>query len=222
MMVRRPTNESPTPFVPQNGNGERIGQADVEELDDRTPAIGQRLREERLRQKIGLREIAARLGVTPSLVSQIESGRARPSVMTLYALVSELNLSLDELFGTTNTAPWRSSNSVKRAHERHTIQLEDGVEWQQLGRMDGAVELVQITYRPGASGSSQRELIRHSGIEAGILVEGALRVQLGFDTYELQPGDSISFSSAVPHRLYNAGEVPARAIWMMSDTDSSI
>ena len=60
--------------------------------------VGSRVREERLRQKIGVRELARRVGVSASLISQVELGKASPSVGTLYAIVNELGLSLDELF----------------------------------------------------------------------------------------------------------------------------
>ena len=40
--------------------------------------------------------LASRLGVSPSLISQIETGRANPSVSTLYAIAAELDVSLDE------------------------------------------------------------------------------------------------------------------------------
>ena len=61
------------------------------------PPIGDRLRATRQERGLSLRELAERLGVSPSLISQVETGRARPSVSTLYAIASELNVSLDEL-----------------------------------------------------------------------------------------------------------------------------
>jgi mannose-6-phosphate isomerase-like protein (cupin superfamily)/DNA-binding XRE family transcriptional regulator len=62
------------------------------------PLVGARLREKRADNGISLRELARRLDVSPSLVSQIETGKIQPSVRTLYAIVSELGLSLDEIF----------------------------------------------------------------------------------------------------------------------------
>ena len=46
---------------------------------------------------LSLRDLADRLGCSPSLISQIERGLANPSVSTLYAMVAELDVSLDEL-----------------------------------------------------------------------------------------------------------------------------
>src|SRR5688500_20051047 len=61
------------------------------------PQIGERLRSRRQEARLSLRDLAERLGVSPSLISQIERGRANPSVSTLYSIVNELDISLDEL-----------------------------------------------------------------------------------------------------------------------------
>ena len=60
--------------------------------------IGARLRDERERVSISQRELARRLGVSASLISQVESGQSKPSVSTLYAIVTELGVSLDDVF----------------------------------------------------------------------------------------------------------------------------
>lgn len=63
-------------------------------------AIGLQLRVARQRAGLSLRELARRLGVSPSLVSQIETGKSQPSVATLYALAQMLEVSIDQLFET--------------------------------------------------------------------------------------------------------------------------
>ena len=59
--------------------------------------LGPRLRAIRLRRGIGLRELARRLDLSPSSISQIETGKIRPSVRTLYALASEFGVTVDEV-----------------------------------------------------------------------------------------------------------------------------
>src|SRR6187397_3639060 len=59
--------------------------------------LGTRLRAIRLRQGVGLRELARRLELSPSSISQIETGKIRPSVRTLYALASEFGVTVDEV-----------------------------------------------------------------------------------------------------------------------------
>src|SRR3954447_11034146 len=90
-------------------------------VDDRTESpgdeIGSRLRAERERQGLSLRKLAGRLEISPSALSQIETGRSRPSVSTLYGIVSELGISFDELFArgsqhTTSRTPTRHPRTV--------------------------------------------------------------------------------------------------------------
>jgi len=59
--------------------------------------MGDRLRVVRQARGLSLRSLAERLGVSPSLISQVETGRAKPSVSTLYAIATELGISLDDL-----------------------------------------------------------------------------------------------------------------------------
>src|SRR5947209_18526678 len=67
------------------------------EIPDASSDVGPRLRAIRLRQGVGLRQLARRLDLSPSSISQIETGKMRPSVRTLYALASEFGVTVDEL-----------------------------------------------------------------------------------------------------------------------------
>ena len=69
------------------------------------PPIGAHIRAERLRRGISLRALAREAGVSASLVSQIETGRIRPSVSTLYAVTGALGLSITDLLEGTPDSP---------------------------------------------------------------------------------------------------------------------
>ena len=60
--------------------------------------LGVRIREERVKRGISLRELARQVGVSASMISQIETTKARPSVSTLYAITSALGMSIEEVF----------------------------------------------------------------------------------------------------------------------------
>lgn len=63
------------------------------------PALGARIRSERLRQGVSVRRLARDIGVSASLISQIETDKSQPSVSTLYAITSALGISVEDLFG---------------------------------------------------------------------------------------------------------------------------
>src|SRR5947199_7241448 len=100
--------------------------------------VGSRLRAEREHLGITLRELARRVGVSPSLVSQIELDRVNPSVSTLYSLVTELGMTMGEVFGDSESVePVVRTQAVdgglvERPGTRRVINLESGVRWERL------------------------------------------------------------------------------------------
>jgi transcriptional regulator with XRE-family HTH domain len=207
--------------------------------------VGSRVREERLAQKIGVRELARRVGVSASLISQVELGKASPSVGTLYAIVNELGISLDELFFQPQGAPRGSRRDtelgappVQRRYnsgpptgvialptrvqpvvhhdDAKVIELASGVRWERLTpETPQDVDFLEVTYAVGSDSCPADSLMRHSGHEYGHVLEGHMGVTVGFDTYELGPGDSVAFDSTMPHRLFTLGDSPVRAIWVV-------
>lgn len=188
--------------------------------------MGERLRTARQERGLTLRELAQRLRVSPSMISQIETGRASPSVSTLYTLANELDVSLDELLFNDRrpqagqaTPPSGSEvqpSLVQRAESRKRIRLASGVLWERLTPLsEPDTEFLYVTYEVGGASSTENEYQRHSGHEWGFVLEGTLEVRIGFDDYVLAAGDSVSFDSTVPHRLANIGQVPVHAIWFV-------
>jgi len=207
--------------------------------------VGTRLRAYRERAGIGVRELARRVGVSPSMISQIETGKTQPSVSTLYAVVSELAVSLDELFAPNGAVSGRDNSQdatvdggeqaaretnqfvvppsvaepgspVQRADRRKAIRLAGGVRWDRLtAQHDRDVDFLYVVYEPGAASSEAHSYMRHAGKEYGIVLRGRLAVAVGFEEYVLGPGDSISFDSTTPHRLWNPGDEPVHGIWVV-------
>jgi len=184
--------------------------------------VGSRLRLERERRKISLRELARRVGVSPSLVSQIELDRVNPSVSTLYALVTELGMTMSDVFGDTQQttrvvrAPRDGDGPVTRPGVRRVINLASGVRWERLTpHSDPDVEFLHVVYPVGAESCPEDALVTHGGREYGYVSSGTLGVRVGFDEYELGPGASIAFDSSSPHRLWAIGDEPVHAIWVV-------
>jgi transcriptional regulator with XRE-family HTH domain len=187
------------------------------------PAIGEQLRARRHERGLSLRELADRLGVSPSLISQIERGRANPSVSTLYQIVAELDISLDELLFNDRRAvePTPASAApVLRGRERKRIRLASGVIWERLTTVsEPGVEFLYVMYEVGGASSPEDAYQRHSGHEWGYVLSGTLQVTVGFRQYLLEPGDSLSLESSTPHRLANVGDTPVHAIWFVLGRD---
>lgn len=205
--------------------------------------IGEKLRVARKENHLSLRELAARADVSPSLLSQIENGRANPSVMTLYNIAGALSLPItfffpgsetdinqekrvfhsdktasearsDENLGFAATKEQVKKIPVLSSDTRQAIELRGGVRWERLTIAEEEnVQFLEILYRAGAS--SGTAMSHHSGREFGIVLSGELKLELGFEQYLLKAGDSILFDSGTPHRLSNEGSEDVRAIWVM-------
>jgi len=197
---------------------------------------GSLIRRERQEQGLSLRELARRVGVSASMLSQVETGRTRPSVSTIYAIATELGLSIDALLsekesGAASAAAAADSRGARgaavpppseltcqlvRPEQRRKLELESGVTWELLSApLPHLVDFMFVTYEPGGRSSSSGKMMRHTGTEFAFLLRGKLKIQVGFDEYILQPGDSMAFDSSEPHLLVNEGTEPAEGIWFV-------
>jgi transcriptional regulator with XRE-family HTH domain len=192
-----------------------------------TDTLGATLKAARGDRGLSLRAVAAQIGVSAALISQIELGHTRPSVSTLYSLVAFFGISLDEVMGlspsaagTASPTPVTASPDVSRfrrlsAGDRPSLRMGNGVRWELVASAPGSsAEAVLVTYEPGASSSSDGALMTHPGNEDAYLLSGELSLELEDQAFVLGAGDSFSFDSTRPHRFRNAGLVPATGIWL--------
>jgi transcriptional regulator with XRE-family HTH domain len=185
--------------------------------------VGSRLRAEREERGVSLRELARRVGVSPSLVSQIELDRVNPSVSTLYALVTELGVTMSDVFADESHAAPRPSREraeyeglMATPETRSILNLASGVRWERLTpHSDPEVEFLYVVYPVGGESCSEDALVTHGGREYGYVLSGTLGVRVAFDEYVLGSGASIAFDSSSPHRLWAIGDEPVRAIWVV-------
>jgi transcriptional regulator with XRE-family HTH domain len=199
--------------------------------------LGPRLRLVRGSRQLSVRELARRVGCSASLISQIERGVSVPSVGVLYSLATELGSSLDYLlFGSgagpdgvpaaappavaagagPDPAAAPSPAIVQRGCDRRIIDLASGVRWERLTPQSEAMtDFLEVIYSPGGHSTDERRPLRHDGREYGLVISGTLTANVGFESYELGPGDSIAFDSSAPHEYLNkTGEI-VRAIWVV-------
>jgi transcriptional regulator with XRE-family HTH domain len=183
--------------------------------------LGARIRQQRHEAGLSVRGLAARLGLSPSLISQIERGRSTPSVATLLAITSELKLPMATLFdgvdpvSGTDGATTGAATPLQAHGDRQAITLATGVRWERLNPAESGVDFTYVVYPPGAASCEPDALRQHNGHEYGYVLSGTLTVQIGFKQYVVGPNDSIAFDSTRPHRLSNDGDEPLVAIWMV-------
>jgi transcriptional regulator with XRE-family HTH domain/quercetin dioxygenase-like cupin family protein len=168
--------------------------------------LGARLRAERLRHGMSLREMARRLGVSPSALSQIETGKAQPSVSKLFDIVNLLGTSLDGLLVGAAAPAVKAAAPVAEAAGSGEISAPEPqpAALRRVGRPDAPAghEGVVVSHAPETEGfvsvqrSGEHEVLPlESGVEWRRLTSGSLPgVEFLHVTYE--PGACSSSEGA--------------------------
>jgi transcriptional regulator with XRE-family HTH domain len=172
-------------------------------------AVGKKLRLRRVERGFTLQAVSERTGVSAAMLSLVERGKASPSVGTLVAINSLLNLHIPELLG--NTAG--NQDLVTPAAKQTVVKPLRGVVHRVVA--DDQARGLQMTlnqYSRGAANSP--EPITHGGYEYGYVLDGELEVTVDGETHLLRAGDLISYWSSKPHRIVNRGPKKARALWI--------
>jgi transcriptional regulator with XRE-family HTH domain len=210
-----------------------------EETAHEWTTAGERIRLAREARSMSVRELARRIGVSASHVSQVERGLASFSVKALYSVVSQLGISMDSLFeevlddttealpideviATSEETPLDQAGIVLRGSSRPTINLRSGPRWERLtAKPEVGAEFIEVIYKADPGAEPLADFIRHVGREYGIIISGSLNVQVGFGVAEMHPGDSIAFDSSIPHRFWNSRPTPVVAVWFIRDSPDS-
>jgi transcriptional regulator with XRE-family HTH domain len=183
--------------------------AALEQSEELSGDIGNRLR--MVRQIYGLtqRELARRAGVTNGAISLIEQNRVSPSISSLKKILDGIPLSLADFF-TLDFSP--SENVFFSGAELTEIAFGENISLRMVGRSikDRALQMLFETYQPGAD--TGEAMLRHHGEVCGIVVTGRITVTVGAQEKELVPGDAYYFRSNIPHRFRNPNNSPCTVI----------
>ena len=173
-----------------------------------TSTVGKRIRQIRKAQRKTITEMANKIGLTSSLISQIERGKANASIHTLWSIAEFLKVPIGSFF-----EPDHRESPVVKLSERKVINVKDGVKFYLLSpNLRGKLECIGAVLEPG--GATRDKPYTHQGEEICIVLKGRIEMTLGDEKYILEKDDSISFSSTTPHRAKNIGRAQAITIWV--------
>jgi transcriptional regulator with XRE-family HTH domain len=187
--------------------------ASTETLDEATAstlaAIGVRIKEIRLARGMTLQALSDASGLSPSMLSLVERGRASPSIGSLVVIASSLGVTMSDLVAGDAAA---EEKLVVRASEPRAIETAQHV-LRRVLREDRArgLSIAVNEYAPGTGNADKA--ISHDGYEYGFILEGQLTVTVDGTAHVLNAGDLISYSSRRQHHLWNYGKSRVRTIW---------
>ena len=170
--------------------------------------LSQSIQQFRKLKGYNLEELAAISDVSFSCLSQLERGIGNPSFFTLTKIAQALSIPLTNLFGEENGI----RSGIVRADKRKRLipQNSDLVYELITPDLNRSFEIVQIEIDPGTSEPDSP--FQHEGEECVLVLEGELSFHLGNKVHELSAGDSITFSSHVPHWAENIGHKSTQLI----------
>ncbi|HVC25618.1 MAG TPA: cupin domain-containing protein [Acidimicrobiales bacterium] len=145
--------------------------------------------------------------------------RLRPDLGNLVELARTRDARIDAADAEAPTEPDAREHSIIQRHGgRRTIELEQGVRWELLTPVpESGAEFLEVHYPAGGGSSPTGHAVRHNGRDYCLILEGTLAVQIGFEQYVLDEGDSLAFDATTPHRFWNAGTTLVRAVWFVLD-----
>jgi transcriptional regulator with XRE-family HTH domain len=192
----------------------RVGRTDPSGM---SLSVGQNVRRERERAGLSVRELARRLGVSASFLSQFELGQSQAAVSTLFAIASELNLSLDDLLGHSPKKVGNRRSKADPPRVAEYLAFQTGVRWRRLAELDGEqVDFLLTEYEPGADSAPADQPQRHRGNDYGYVLEGTLTIVINGRRRRVKQGNAIAMRGDVPHRLLNETDELVRAIWFVT------
>ncbi len=178
-------------------------------------SLGGRIKSLRAERGLQQRQLAEKAGMTPSMVSQIESGRLTPSLPTLGKLAAALGVPIASLFETTRNGRLH----VSRKSEYPVVSFDGTTEkWHVLGAglFQGKIRAVVSTLGPKERGvTTEKVIIKPGQMKLFYVIGGKVALHYNGDRHVLEAGDSALLDGGTPHGWENLGTKRAQALWVI-------
>jgi transcriptional regulator with XRE-family HTH domain len=175
--------------------------------------IAEKLRALRLANRMTLKELAKKAGCTDAYLSQLERGRANPSIMILKKVASALQVKVVDFFLEDET---NGDDVVLSERERVNINFRRGDAKIQMLVRDIQNKRMQPFYTTIEPGGGSEGSYSHIGEEFGIVLQGVLEIQIQGKVHRVKKNESFYFSSHEPHGWSNPGKGKTVVIWVVS------
>lgn len=174
------------------------------------PRVGQVIHRLRKARKLSLEALGNAAGVSKSMLSQIESEKANPTVAMVWRIATALRVSLEEILGSTGVKA--ASLTLMSVHETPEMQGPEGTKLRILGPLDlaGSFEWYELTIEPGGALPSEPHSV--GAAEHITVLHGALEVESGGHTQHVRHGETVRYAADVRHAIRNTGKVRAVAL----------
>ena len=180
-----------------------------------TGTLGERIKALRAERELQQRQLAEKAGLTPSMVSQIESGRLTPSLNTLGKIAAAFGVPIASLFDGQPAGRIH----VTRKKDYPVVSFDGSSEWWSVlgaGLFHGKIRAVVSTLGPRSRGvTTDKVVIKPGQMKLFYVLDGTVALHYNGDRYGLAAGDSALLDGGMPHGWENTGTRTAQALWVI-------
>ena len=171
--------------------------------------IGYRIKDLRTHQRITLKELAKRTGLTTSFLSQLERDLTSPSVSSLEKIAEALNTKVGYFFGREEA---KELIFIKKGTGKQVIDTEKGIFCETLVSGMLNIKMQPQVFTLGVNAELTKELIYPRGEKFGMVIKGKLELLYDSEKLTLEEGDSIYCAyTQKPQRIINISDKIGRA-----------
>ncbi|MHA3794287.1 helix-turn-helix domain-containing protein [Rhizorhabdus wittichii] len=170
-------------------------------------SFGELIRDRRKRLKLTLNEVALRSDLSVSFISLAERGKATPSIVSLLRLAQALDVDISYFL-----APPQTNNILHRAADPEYYPIDSPVTYIRLsaGHVNQKMDSFIYIIPPGPIFPR----VHRDGESFYYMLEGELHFEVGDDSFDLGPGDSLHFDTRHSYAMRNCGEKPVKVLWV--------
>ncbi len=176
--------------------------------------VGDKIKQLRLRRKMGLVELSRHTGLSPALLSKLEHGKLYPTLPTLSRIAMVFSMGLDFFF-----------TDERQKHTFALVRKKDRLRFPEAPELDIAsfdfesLDFLATDRKFNAYLADFRTILasqlhvhQHSGVEFIYVLKGKLALKVGAEQEILEAGDSLYFDSQIPHGYSRVGTKPCSAL----------
>ncbi len=176
--------------------------------------LGERIRRKREGQHLKLNDLAKKVGISSSALSQIENAKAFPSILTLKNIADCLHSTVGELIGENETL---SKKPLIKDDEKKFVQENaSGTKLYLVSHHDPLKQMETYLIEFSENSDSEGLMTSHPGQEFCYVSEGKLEFVLDEKTYKLEKNDSLYFNSNTPHMAKNSNKGVSKMVWVVT------
>lgn len=175
--------------------------------------IGIIIKKIRLDKELTLKEVATKANISSSMLSQIEKGGANPSLNTIKAIATVLEVPLfkfflDSSYNETYTTVLRNSERKKIVSKETQFELISP-------NTKTDIEFMKMILKEEGTVSSE-DPVSHRGEEVALVIKGKAKIIVEHESVELEEGDSVHIPARCKHKWINIGKVPVEVLFAVT------